>query len=561
MAYFIFAYHLLVVYLSCSRISLSLAQNLPLKAVNLGNWLVIEKWMKPSLFNGMPNDDLLDGAQIQLKSTKLQKYLCAENGGGSIVVANRASASGWETFRLWRVNENTYNLRVFNKQFVQKDRVTRVVAVNNVPGGWETFEIVRKPDDKYRVRIKASNGLFVQVKSDTEVAADYEGYGWEDSNPSVFIMTVKTDLHGEYQLTNGFGPDRARQVLQEHWNNFVTEQDFRFMSANGLNAVRIPVGWWIAYDPNPPKPFVGGSLQALDNAFNWAHHLSRTAAILTGENLFRPYHRSRRTSVSASSIVVSSSAHPVEPDPTNCPITSSGPRVNMLRGRKYGMKVIIDLHAVQGSQNGWEHSGTRDGYLEWGDSYISDTVRVIDFLAKRYAYHPAMIAIELMNEPWVDVNLDTLKRYYKEGYEAVRKYTSNAYVILSNRLGWPVDPKELFSFASGLHRVVVDVHFYNLYEDKFRNMNAQQNIDYIYNNRASDLGAVTTSNGPLTFVGEWSGDWYAKQEIDEDRKRFIKSQLEVYGRATFGWAYWSYRHDSTPIWNLKGLIENHFINL
>lgn len=58
--------------------------------------------------------------------------------------------------------------------------------------------------------------------------------------------------------------------LQEHWNNFVTEQDFRFMSANGLNAVRIPVGWWIAYDPNPPKPFVGGSLQALDNAFNWA---------------------------------------------------------------------------------------------------------------------------------------------------------------------------------------------------------------------------------------------------------------------------------------------------
>lgn len=48
------------------------------------------------------------------------------------------------------------------------------------------------------------------------------------------------------------------------------------------------------------------------------------------------------------------------------------------------MKVIIDLHAVQGSQNGWEHSGTRDGYLEWGDSYISDTVRVIDFLAKRF---------------------------------------------------------------------------------------------------------------------------------------------------------------------------------
>jgi aryl-phospho-beta-D-glucosidase BglC (GH1 family) len=42
------------------------------------------------------------------------------------------------------------------------------------------------------------------------------------------------------------------------------------MSSNGLNAVRIPVGWWIAQDPTPPKPFVGGSLQALDNAFTWA---------------------------------------------------------------------------------------------------------------------------------------------------------------------------------------------------------------------------------------------------------------------------------------------------
>ena len=36
---------------------LSLAQ--PFKAVNLGNWLVTEGWMKPSLYDGMPNNDLL----------------------------------------------------------------------------------------------------------------------------------------------------------------------------------------------------------------------------------------------------------------------------------------------------------------------------------------------------------------------------------------------------------------------------------------------------------------------------------------------------------------------
>jgi aryl-phospho-beta-D-glucosidase BglC (GH1 family) len=54
-------------------------------------------------------------------------------------------------------------------------------------------------------------------------------------------------------------------VNQDHWNSFIMESDFEFMSSKGINAVRIPVGWWIASDPNPPAPFVGGSLKALDN--------------------------------------------------------------------------------------------------------------------------------------------------------------------------------------------------------------------------------------------------------------------------------------------------------
>ena len=60
------------------------------------------------------------------------------------------------------------------------------------------------------------------------------------------------------------------QCLQKHWNSYIVEDDFKFMSQNGINAVRIPVGYWIANDSNPPAPFVGGSLAALDNAFTWA---------------------------------------------------------------------------------------------------------------------------------------------------------------------------------------------------------------------------------------------------------------------------------------------------
>lgn len=58
--------------------------------------------------------------------------------------------------------------------------------------------------------------------------------------------------------------------LQKHRNTFITMEDFNFLYKHGINAVRIPVGWWIAFDPDPPAPFIGGSLEALDNAFEWA---------------------------------------------------------------------------------------------------------------------------------------------------------------------------------------------------------------------------------------------------------------------------------------------------
>ncbi|XP_045823834.1 probable glucan 1,3-beta-glucosidase A [Trifolium pratense] len=482
--------------LSCPYTCL-LAQNPPYKAVNLGNWLVAEGWMEqPSLFDGIVNKDLLDGTQVQLLSTKFQTYLAAENGGGADIVANRPSASGWETFRLWRVNETFFNFRVFNKQFVgiSNQGGNKIVAVSNSPSNQETFQIIRNTNDPFKIRIRASNGLFLQVQSETSVTADYQGKSWEESDPSVFRMKIVRTLQGEYQLTNGLGPVKATQVLRDHWSSYITEQDFIFMSQNGLNAVRIPVGWWIAQNPTP-KPFVEGSLAALDNAFTWAQN--------------------------------------------------------------HGMKVIVDLHAVEGSQNGNDHSGTRDGFLEWGDSYIPQTVSVIDFLAERYGNRPSLGGIELMNEPQ-GVDIDSLKKYYKAGYDAVRKYNQNAYVIMSNPLGVE-DSKILLSFVSGFNNVVLDVHYYNLYTDNFNNMNVQQNIDYINNERASDLSGVSSTNA-LSFVGEWTAEWKVESASKQDYQRYGQAQLDVYSRATFGWAYWSYKCQYNH-WSLKWMIENGYIKL
>ncbi|KAH9718592.1 Mannan endo-1,4-beta-mannosidase [Citrus sinensis] len=413
---------------------------------------------------------------------------CSLASPNSVNLPLKAASLGWNSSavninkaeKLWRINETFYNFRLSNKQFIGlENQGNKLVAVSATEKFPEAFQITRKNGEPHRVRFRASNGFFFQAKSEMQVTADYKGPStWEENDPSVFNMTIVSTMHGEYQITNGYGPDKAAKLMRDHWKSYITEEDFKFMSQNGLNAVRIPVGWWIAYDPKPPKPFVGGSLQALDNAFRWA--------------------------------------------------------------QKYGMKVIVDLHALRVSQNGSPHSGSRDGFQEWSDSDIQETVAIIDFLASRYADHPSLVAIELMNEPKApDLKLDSLKTYYKAGYDTVRKYSSSAYVILSNRLGgeW----SELLSFASNLSRVVIDVHFYNLFWDNFNKMSVQQNIDYIYRQRSSDLRNVTTSDGPLSFVGEWSCEWEAEGASKRDYQRFAEAQLDVYGRATFGWAYWAYK--------------------
>lgn len=72
----------------------------------------------------------------------------------------------WPFGQLWRINEITFNFRVFNKQFMGLDKAGNgidMVAVASKPGISETFEIIRKSDDLNRVRIRASNGFFLQV--------------------------------------------------------------------------------------------------------------------------------------------------------------------------------------------------------------------------------------------------------------------------------------------------------------------------------------------------------------------------------------------------------------
>lgn len=119
----------------------------------------------------------------------------------------------------------------------------------------------------------------------------------------------------------------------------------------------------------------------------------------------------------------------------------------------------------------------------------------------RYARHPALLGIELLNEPSAaTVPLDTVVSYYKQGYQVVRKYTASAYIIVCQRIG-NADPLELYQADIGSHNLVVDLHYYNLFDIFFVNMSSADNIQFIYKSREAQLQALNNANGPLVFIG------------------------------------------------------------
>lgn len=78
--------------------------------------------------------------------------------------------------------------------------------------------------------------------------------------PSLFAGTDAPD-EWTFMQTKG-----AADTLQHHRQTFITEQDFIWIANNGLDAVRIPVGYWIVA---PDGPYVAG-LEYLDWAYKMA---------------------------------------------------------------------------------------------------------------------------------------------------------------------------------------------------------------------------------------------------------------------------------------------------
>ncbi len=124
--------------------------------------------------NALWHKDFVTGnLAIRLKAFNGQ-YVCAENGGGGVVVANRQVGSVWETFLVHDKNGGKLlsgdgiSLSAFRGQFLcaENGGGREIVANRNLAAQWEQFTIVKaqgsgeiRHGDK--VRIRCANGMYL----------------------------------------------------------------------------------------------------------------------------------------------------------------------------------------------------------------------------------------------------------------------------------------------------------------------------------------------------------------------------------------------------------------
>lgn len=226
---------------------------------------------------------------------------------------------------------------------------------------------------------------------------------------------------------------------------------------------------------------------------------------------------------------------------------------------KYEIKVILDLHAAPGSQNGWDHSG-RSGELGWHKSKenVESTLRFLSHLCEEYGHRSSLLGIEVLNEPRWDVPIDILMDYYLRAYEIVRmKCPVKTVVIFSDAFRHDGVSRQLAD--ANLANIALDMHFYQLFTDEDRELDLKGHLRKA-TNEWSKMIHKASARMPVV-VGEWSA------ALDESRYTFTHADYRAYALAQInafescdaGWVYWTAKVQGGGAWSLldnPDFVEN-----
>ncbi|WP_195938537.1 glycoside hydrolase family 5 protein [Romboutsia sp. 1001713B170131_170501_G6] len=255
---------------------------------------------------------------------------------------------------------------------------------------------------------------------------------------------------------------------------------------------------------------------------------------------------------------------------------------------KYGLSILIDLHTVPGSQNGFDNGGI-SGVCKWSKQpeSIEFTLSVLERLAKRYGKRSELWGIQILNEPitermWniMDVpnrykavdeemskgsgpnSLEFLREFYIKAYRVMRPHMREENVIVFHD-GFELKAWKDFMREEEFKNVVLDTHQYlMLAEAEGCEQSVDGYIKYIQENYAKDIAemqkyfpiicgewslfnsygcGIDTAGGQSPLNGiESNVDKLSKSEKKELYREIAKAQLDAW-RNGIGHYYWNYK--------------------
>ncbi len=236
----------------------------------------------------------------------------------------------------------------------------------------------------------------------------------------------------------------------------------------------------------------------------------------------------------------------------------------LMAALEHGLQVILDLHTAPGSQNGEEHSGQK-GKADWhkNPENISKTLETIERLCKRYDGSPAIIGIELLNEPSSKIPHELLADFYKKGYEIVRKYFSEAVSVIISDAFRPLDWND--TFDDSYKNLILDVHLYQAFSPEDKKLSMHRHIQKALD-EWEDLIEKIQQKIPV-LVGEWSLGLdrqafrgHDALERDLAMKAYAAAQIDTFNKA-LGWCFWTYKTENMDGWSLRECVKRGWIHL
>ncbi|GHJ89429.1 hypothetical protein NliqN6_5831 [Naganishia liquefaciens] len=354
-------------------------------------------------------------------------------------------------------------------------------------------------------------------------AADIRGVnlgGWFVTEPwitpSLYSTTSGDALIDEWHLCAALGKKDSLKLLEGHWDSFFDRDDFKDIAEAGLNAVRIPVGYWNVIDILDFEPYVAGAYPYIIRAVYWA--------------------------------------------------------------AEFGLQATIDLHGVPGSQNGQDNSGLSNIVsFQANQTNFDRTLSAIRNLTEEFSrdiYNGTVTTIELMNEPRIsDANftMSELKAYYSAASRVVRDSSQGALRVLIHDAFWGpgywsgFDPIANDTSTSPTW-LEIDLHNYFAFAP-YNNLPHEDILGKICN--TSQYLRNTPSLSPV-LVGEWSletgtapnasplGRAAQSQARRTWFRTLFEAQLAAY--SAYGWYFWTWKTEyDINTWSYRRGIQDGWI--